>query len=811
MALNRIVYLANPSSDNEGFRKQRGWTPKPEDEEDESPKRIHAVHQQRLRSSNVSFFVNRRQRNSERTLELPAVIDLIQMHFYAIFNFSLRKIFFQRYGLSAIEYSYFNKTVLFEIVNEANFQLLINHIAQFYEAAEGESYEGKEFNLIALIHDFKFITTQRRIEILPERGAMISLISSSEKSQRQRRRLFEYLEEINAEILYNDNSPDILEVNNLSRERLMELARNFDIIRLITSARAVRVRPGTYGELRREFGFTVTVPENLITVGIIDTGVSRLEPIRNVITDISYDHTGMGAFWDESGHGTMVAGLITLGEDFLRTVRNEYEAKAKVAVIKAIHHNNDEINIPQLLQDIKDARRNHGIRLFNMSLNIPSVKKYNENYSVFAYELDRLAYENDLLIFLSVGNISEDRLNELINIEPHASHEYPTLFYCPDAGSEIHSCQSTNIHEPADSLSNISVGALAGNLEDGNLTDITPVKEFPAYYTRKFHIDYKQPINGTELKRNQTNKHLNKPDLVFEGGDLFDYSSGMEILRNPLADGERFFGRTCGTSLATPLVASLGAELLSLYPTIRTQSVKALLLNSSTNPWGSKPFGFVGFEVDLMRKLTGFGRPSRDALLFTSDNSITFLVEESIALEEVIVVPIHIPAYFAESGNKLKFTITLCYNFLPVRDNHLNYLPLHISCGIFKSCDASFIAGSQAREYQIKSGISWSDDFFGVENRLFSNTQRLSFNLQAHDVEDLNNQVCLAIRCTGKSEIDDTNLRDLKDTLHDVSIAINITEIPEGYASNQLYAEMTAINVIRNIVEGEAEGEAELG
>src|SRR5699024_9219759 len=110
--------------------------------------------------------------------------------------------------------------------------------------------------------------------------------------------------------------------------------------------------------------------------------------------------------------------------------------------------------------------------------------------------------------------------------------------------------ENTNIVVPSESLNNVSVGALAGNIEEGENSDVTPLNIYPAYYTRKFHYDYKQQVNGGEFKKNQKNKHLNKPDLVFDGGDYFNDDSGIEVLAR---EGE-YYKRTAGTSLATPLI-----------------------------------------------------------------------------------------------------------------------------------------------------------------------------------------------------------------------------------------------------------------
>jgi len=538
-------------------------------------------------------------------------------------------------------------------------------------------------------------------------------------------------------------TPEIIEVDNLEKSDIDEIVNNFDVVKTVTSNRTERRRPGSYGEERRDYGFTISVSDNLPIVGVIDTGMFQIEPLRPCLTNISYDLTNSAAFIDDDGHGTAITSLVILGQDFIKEVKGNYDAKARIAVIKAIQNNNDNINIVQLADVIKDANRKYGIRLFNLSLNDPLPKGYNKSFSDYAYLLDKLSFENDILIFISVGNILEQRLKELINHEPHSLHEYPSIFYSLDNRSEIHSCESTNISEPSESLNNISVGALAGNLEDILNSEITPTEEFPAYYTRKFHYDYEQSINGSDFILSQKNKHLNKPDLVFEGGDLFSHKAGMEILRSPIeADGNRYYSRSCGTSLATPLITSLAAEILVEYPLLRTQPVKALLINSANTPVGTyenPPLLFRNFPINIFRKLTGYGRPESNIVTSADNNSITFVIESEIEVEKLKSIIIEIPSYINKGSNKLNFKGTLCYSFLPIKDNHLSYLPLQITFGIFKPISAEQMGkkddrennqkGTQTADYIIKSGMSWSDDFFGIDNRLLSNVQQIDYNV----------------------------------------------------------------------------------
>ena len=128
----------------------------------------------------------------------------------------------------------------------------------------------------------------------------------------------------------------------------------------------------------------------------------------------------------------------------------------------------------------------------------------------------------------------------------------------------------------------MSVGAIAEsyNINHGN-HGLSLGCEFPAYYSRKYHIDYNSLINGTRFKNNQKNKNLFKPDIVMPGGDQLDVESRMLVLA-PRIDGTGLkIEQNSGTSYATPLAANIAAKIVSKYPNINMQSVKALMINSA--------------------------------------------------------------------------------------------------------------------------------------------------------------------------------------------------------------------------------------
>lgn len=810
--MNRHIFLNNTKTDNPKFNRQRnvggGKKINQENDQEESnePKIIKEFQKERFRNNNAIFYLKKKQRKENRTIQFPVFIELIKIKFYNTFNIELKKIFYSKYGLLPVELKDFNKTVCFEIVDEKQFENFKKHIEIIIKSDEGTSYQNQEYNILALVYEFEFIDSRTRLLTLIEGGVLLNLVSTiSQGYIIQKESIFSFLNQKNYKYSYINSIPDLIEIQNIPRADMRFIADNFDIVFAITSSRVERIRPGYTGPIR-DYTFSVDIPQSITTVGIIDSGIEKLEPLKNAILPESFDHTNTSAFWDSIGHGTLVAGLVILGNDFYKETKDNYFAKAKVLSIKAIQESNDSIDIPQLINDIKAAKKSYGIRIFNMSLIIPGAKKYNDTFSQFAYELDKLAYEEDVLIFISVGNFNDESLKALVEEFPHPNHEYPDFFYKLDRTTDKHNCEDTNICIPSESLNNISVGALASNLEtDKDHSDVTPNMLYPAYYTRKFHYDYSQTINSQNIKAK--NKHLNKPDFVFDGGDLFKEDAGIEILKPPAPRG-LYFGKTCGTSLATPLITSLAAEILNNYPTLRTQTVKAILINSADFYSKNDLPHFKDKPDSLLKSLVGFGKPNIQNLTGSSDKSILYIIEDEIKIGEIISRPINLPTYLKESANKLQFDITLCYSFLPIKDNQLDYLPLYLSFNLTKNLPIEILANAKQDTYSIKQTISWSEDHFGIDNRLLSNAQSMSYRLQPFDYDLLNNSVAITLRSLAKNEFKEK----LEKKAHQFSLAIRITEIIKNENENNLYNEMLAINnyieiqsdiALDNIIENE--------
>ena len=94
--------------------------------------------------------------------------------------------------------------------------------------------------------------------------------------------------------------------------------------------------------------------------------------------------------------------------------------------------------------------------------------------------------------------------------------------------------------------------------------------------------------------------------------------------------------------------------------------------------------------------------------------------------------------------------------------------------------------------YGIKGQFSWSEDHFGIDNKLFSNSHSKTYRLQPKDIVNCDGSVGLAVRCLAKNDY----LEELIKTPHHFSITVKITELisNKNRAGVDLYSEMMKIN-----------------
>lgn len=867
------LYLKNDKKSISYFDKSRAIN-NDDDNERISPER-YQVQKSRLQSNWSNFENEISARHEKRNLEIPAHIDYVKIHFYPIFNDSSIKAggtqkqnliikFRNKYGLAPVLFKDFNKTVLFAIDDIEKFGVFKNHLKLFYESEPTTDPHGTEYSLIINIHEFEFLTSSKIIKWFAGEHIYLELFDSAEIITQKIQileRLKLFLEE--KRITYSFPEPNIIEIKETNREIIENIIDNFDIVHQVYSYQYKTRKPSEYGDSRIVTDFNLVVGDNIPKVAVLDTGVQSGSAISSAIENLNIDLTNpndpLPAF-DEDGHGTSVAGIIVVGQEYYKVEKLKYDAAAKVIPVKILKEHEGIFSLQDIEDVIRFLHEEHEVRIFNLSVVDEKYKAYNEPVSKYAYLLDKLTYEYDILICIATGNLNFQDIKDYYE-NPDESIYYPNHFYNPHNEGSQHFCALSNLHSPAESMNNITIGAIADNFE--GVTDLSLDKSLPAYYSLKGHYDYSQKINNADVPKSVKNNNLFKPDISFYGGDALNENAGLLIFDKDIS---KLTSRSCGTSLAAPFAANLAAKIINIYPKINMQTVKALIINSATK--GNATFldehfnnlkeqesqdryGKTFDELDtrtekrkvnelynsknLYNRLAGHGLPNENDCLYSSDNEVVFVIEDTIKADTQQVTTLKLPQYLQDKVKSQVLTVsaTLCYKFNPVFENQLAYNPVHIAFKFTKKLDEDlqesikksiipqhifyeqfyedgFTDKQKAKKRkevkEIKTATAkWSEDFFPVNTSIFSNVQKLSFIIQKKDLVKVDNTIALLIRATIKNEgLDSQFFNSLKETEHELSLVISIKE-KDPDNENSLIEELLNDNICSNITEIETE------
>jgi hypothetical protein len=328
-------------------------------------------------------------------------------------------------------------------------------------------------------------------------------------------------------------------------------------------------------------------------VGVIDGGIgAHLSPWTiGGHTIVAPDH-------QQTDHGSFIGGLL-VGAKSLNGASVCAEADGCELFDIGILPDSDQTStfeayyprgvvdfLSELDTGVEVAKRDHSIRIFNMSLNLLDPVQ-DDSYGLIANLLDRIADKHDVLFVISAGNLRPS------DIRP----EWPS-----DVQSALQQLASRTIAEtilqPAESSRSIAVGALNAPGCAGRVEGV------PASYSRR----------GPGLRVGV------KPDVGHIGGSTPDAKtdSGLKswVARTRVATGH-------GTSYATPLVAKPLASLDSrVVSRLTREMLIALLIHGSEIPESMRDPALA----EVARQFLGFGVPEcSDRMLTTSDHAITLV------------------------------------------------------------------------------------------------------------------------------------------------------------------------------------------
>jgi hypothetical protein len=783
-----------------------GFPPENE-EEDEEPKNYYRI-AQTLNIDRTKFNreIKIKKERKDTTLQIPYNIDHVLFTFQGQFIISE---FFNKYyndfGLEAVDFYDFGKKGLFAIIDQKKFQVFLSEVDKFIEREYQHIPNVKYENYVLYIASFKLLQINEILKFrLDQYQGMVYLsiielpLNEAIKNEILKR-LYAFL--VERDILYKfDELNERIELDNPSPELLTVVIENFDIIESVTNSVFTTVRPGGFSTVTREQAFTITnSEEDLPIIGVIDTGISAITTLGSILIDDRTFTLNGDPFVDVAnrnrlGHGTPVAGLAALGKlNHSNSFNGEIRADAKLLSIKISEYGNghiSEIDLIKMLYDVKGKYPQ--IKIFTLTTCYNRFKNVNEDFSDYTFALDKFAYDTDSLIFICTAN-NDDCIND--------NSAYDLTYF---------NSNNTNLCTPADSMNNMTIGAAGDNLGNGPFMGISSGREFPALFTRKGHVDL-----SLVFSRNKTNKNYFKPDIIESGGDVGFYNSttldwtddaAIELIS---ARPEMGLIKEAGTSFATPLAANLAVKIQKQYPELHPQTLKALIINSAS----LNRIPFDKLIKKLHNRVAGHGFVDNFKSVFSNENSVTLILEDSITDDHLKVYPINFPEYLINDnlGKKngiVKVTATLCFSFLPIKNNQLSYNPVHMAFSIFKNHSAEdIIKTNEEIDSKLKSTLSWSQNGRHKSKPLpYSNSQKISLNVNVNDLVNEENTFKLAIHCMVTEQIVGGIPLDYPKEFP-FSLVINIEENTK-VKTGLLYDEIQLINEVEVI--GELEVDTDL-
>lgn len=281
-----------------------------------------------------------------------------------------------------------------------------------------------------------------------------------------------------------------------------------------------------------------------VTIAVLDTGVAYHPDFDNRIIAFKDFVNGRNEIYDDSGHGTHVAGCLC-GSGLLSAGKYRGIAPASNLVVGKVLDENGDGHIESMSAGINwilDKQREYDIRILNISIGMG--ENSNEERMKSLLELVDEAWKSGLIVVCAAGNMGP----EPMTISPLGARKEVITVGCHEGG----------------------------------------------YFGNRKHLceDY----SG----RGPSPYAIKKPDIVAPGTDIISCNARIEKRGRFYKNG---YIAKSGTSMATPIVSGGLALLLQKYPFYSNERAKQKLLYTARDlnePWNKQGWGMI--QIDRLLK-----------------------------------------------------------------------------------------------------------------------------------------------------------------------------------------------------------------
>ena len=307
-----------------------------------------------------------------------------------------------------------------------------------------------------------------------------------------------------------------------------------------------------------------------VAVCLLDTGLNAAHPLLEQSTDIEHIQavdTAWGVH-DHQGHGTEMAG-VALYHDLKQALLSSAQLNVSheiesVKILPPTGENHPELYgaITAQAAALAEIANPKAKRVICMAVTAPAYNTLDGSPTSWSAAIDSItsgAEENGekRLFVISAGNV-----------DPSEFHSIPY----PDANI-LH-----NVESPGQSWNAITVGAYS---DDSKISD-------PAFrgFSPLANRGALSPYSATSPGWNK--KWPIKPEVLFNGGNVasngtdYDACSDLSLLTTNYQPLRKLFSTIWATSAATAQAAYFCAQLLSEYPDLWPETVRALMIHSAS-------------------------------------------------------------------------------------------------------------------------------------------------------------------------------------------------------------------------------------